>query len=460
MKNFLIKVSVFVLVFSTAIVYGAAKYSLRDLPVVKRSTLTNGVRILSVEDDLPRSEITCSIGFGKIYEDSNNAGISEVLARAITIAGTKNYPGNELNSVLENLGGAISVTAGWENITITVRVLSKHSDLAFHIIADILKNLKLDDESVQYSKDLVFQKFMREMDDPANLGFTKAREIIFDGKGYGALMTKSSIDSMNSEVLKKLWDDITTSENIILAISSPIAESHLKEMINKNFGDIKAGSGKQYYVDNEKLKKNLAARSGKIYFIPKESQQATIVLGTIAPDVNYKGNYSLTLLNYILGGGSFSSRLMTEIRVKRGLAYSVFSIIRNRSKTGVFLSFVQTRNDEAAISLQLMRENILKLKDEPVSDEELLWAKESITNSYIFNFATVSDVLSNYIELEINNWPGDYFYKYLDKIDEVNKKDILQEAKLLFGSGLIIVVVGDKTLEQRLRKEGEVVVLN
>jgi len=139
MKNFLIKASVFVLVFSTAIVYGAVKYSLRDLPVVKRSTLTNGVRILSVEDDLPRSEITCSIGFGKIYEDSNNAGISEVLARAITIAGTKNYPGNELNSVLENLGGAISVTAGWENITITVRVLSKHSDLAFHIIADILK---------------------------------------------------------------------------------------------------------------------------------------------------------------------------------------------------------------------------------------------------------------------------------------------------------------------------------
>jgi hypothetical protein len=69
-------------------------------------------------------------------------------------------------------------------------------------------------------------------------------------------------------------------------------------------------------------------------------------------------------------------------------------------------------------------------------------------------------VLSNYIELEINNWPGDYFYKYLDKIDEVNKKDILQEAKLLFGSGLIIVVVGDRTLEQRLRKEGEVVVLN
>ena len=164
-------------------------------------------------------------------------------------------------------------------------------------------------------------------------------------------------------------------------------------------------------------------------------------------------------MNYVLGGGSFNSRLVAEIRVKRGLAYAVQSVIRFRYKTGVFLAYAQTENRTAGRVLAIMKENIEKLGRESMHRNEIVWAKNAISNSFIFQFDTPHNILSNYMEIAYNNLPVDYYARYLDHIRAVQETDIVREAGELFRYGTITVVVGGEAAAAGLAKFGKVVVI-
>lgn len=451
--------SIFMLI-SPAANAGKENVPLLDgLPRVETYDLKNSIRLLTIKDDLPRTEIICSIGFGKMHEDAGNAGLSEIIAQEISISGTKKYPGNELNEKLEAVGGEISISAGWENITIVIKVLSRHSEFAFDILGDILKDPVFSKDTISYSKKLVMEKFRREMDDPSSAGFTKVREIIFNGKGYGATLSQKSVDSISVKDLQETWKRITKGGNILVAVSSSLESDKLHNIAVNQLSGIIKGGRECYTEDYTSLSSEIKLKAENIYLVPKDLEQATIITGTIAPEISYQGNYSLFLMNYILGGGSFNSRLMNEIRVKRGLAYSVFSLVRNRCKTGVFMSFVQTRNEETANVLALMKENIIKMSEVEVSEDELQWARESVINSYVFSFAKTSDILENYLQIEFYNLDKWYYRDYLKNISKVTPADIKKESALLLRHGIVTVVVGNRNLEESLKKYGKVIIL-
>jgi len=149
---------------------------------------------------------------------------------------------------------------------------------------------------------------------------------------------------------------------------------------------------------------------------------------------------------------------MNEIRVKRGMAYSVYSLVRNRRNAGVFISFAQTRNESAPEVLSLMHENIKKMYSEPVTGEELDWAKESVKNSYVFRFNNIDDLLGNFLEIEYNDLDAGYYRDYLANINKVTAGEIAEESGKMFGQGLVTVVVGSRNLEKTLSSMGRVVI--
>jgi zinc protease len=432
---------------------------LSSLPEVKKHKLKNDINILYLKDDLPVTVIYASISFGKMYENSSTAGIAEVLNKTLTIAGTSSYPGNKLNEALESIGGQIQISAGWETIGIEIKVLSKYSKLAFSILGDILKNPIFEDAGVKSARKMVIEKLKRDLDEPDEIGVLKLREIIFGGSGYGSVPTEKSISGIDPDSLKSLWKRFAAGGNITVAVSSSESESEIVSLAVKELSGIIKGSKEYYTVDKDKIISDIKSASGIIYLIPLELEQATIYTGTFAPDIRYNGNYALYLMNYILGGGSFNSRLMNEIRVKRGLAYSVYSLVRNRRNAGVFISFVQTKNESAAEVLSLMQENIKKIYDEPVSADELNWAKESVKNSYVFRFSTIDDLLGNFLEIEYNDLDADYYKKYLENINRVTPADLAEEGRKMFSQGIVTVVVGSRKLEKDLSAHGKVVII-
>ncbi len=431
---------------------------LSGLPEVKKHKMENDVNLLYIKDDLPVTVIYASISYGKMHETKTNAGISDVLNKTLTMAGSAAYPGNTINQKLESIGGEIHISTGWETIGIEIKVLSKYNNLAFNILGDILKNPVFEDAEIKSAKKLVIEKIKRNMDEPDETGVLKLREIIFGGAGYGSVPTQKSIEGIDAAALKTLWNRFATGGNVTIAISSSEDDGRIIALAEKELSGIVKGNKEYYTADKEKILSALKSSSGIIYLIPLEIEQATIYTGTYAPELKYNGNYALYLMNYVLGGGSFNSRLMNEIRVKRGLAYSVYSLVRNRRNAGVFISFAQTKNESASEVLSLMNENIKKMYNEPVSNEELNWAKESVKNSYVFNFNNINDLLGNFLEIEYNDLDAGYYKNYLDNINKVTSSEIVDESLKMFSQGIVTVVVGSRKLEKELSLHGKVVI--
>lgn len=431
-----------------------------SMPEVKNIFLDNGIKIIRINDELPKTEIYVSISYGKLFENMDNAGISEVIANLLLVSGSKKYPDGSIIKLIETAGGEVSVNAGWENISIQISVLSRDAELAFDIISDMLTNPLFDDEAVRNSGRFVYERYIRSLDDPAARAIINAREIMFDGTGYGAVITSGSISSITRKSIMDIWGRYTVGGNIIVSVSSSLDDGKLTALCKKSFSPVRAGERQYYSVDNEKILSQMTEKSRYIYLVPSDMEQATILFAAPAPDINYQGNYAIEVMNYILGGGSFGSRMWNDIREKRGLAYSVYTYVINRYKAGLFFAFAQTRTEEVGNVITLMKNNIRLVCEQPVLKEELNWAVNSISNSYVFTFSKVNQILNNYFIMEYYGLDKDYFNDYTSNISKVTDEQILKESKNIFGRGLITVVVGKQELEGELSKFGKVVIVD
>lgn len=428
------------------------------LPRVTKFYPTEGLSAYRIKNEIPALTITAQIGYGSLYEKKDNAGISALLSKTISLAGSRHFPGNTLYQTIENIGGKISFDTSWEETSITITVLDRYAETAFKVLADLIKDPLIQPSTLNDARSLVEESLKRQRDMPHFVAFEALREILFDGDGYGATPTKKSLNSITADDLQGVARSSFASGNIILGISSSLEGAHIESLAKKYFSDIRKGSRQKYLVDHTLLYSRLEKNSGKIFFIPRDIPQSTIAVGTIAPPIGIPEEFSLVSMNYILGGGSFNSRLMTEIRSKRGLTYSTASVIRFRKETGLFLAYAQTRNDAAALTLKLIIENIESIKTKEVAPEELNWMKLSFENSYIFEFDTPRNILGKYLFLDYYGLSESYLSNYISKICAVSAPSIMQSAQNLFRKGTVKVVVGKREMEKKLAEQGEVVI--
>ncbi len=429
-----------------------------DLPRVNSLTAKNGLKLFYIKDELPRLIIVLSAGFGKLHENSSNAGVSDLLARTLSLAGSKKYPADVLHNTIESIGGRFSVQSSFEETQIVIEVIEKYSGLAFDIMTDMILNPNIDSKIMGKARSLLLEDLRRKKDNPDMLAFDKSKEIIFNGAGYGAYPTENSLNSISGKDLQAILNDYFTAKNTIMGIASSQSFNEIENNL-KGLEVLREGAVMNYYSDVNALAASLPEKSKKIYLLPKNIPQAVIVVGTIAPDIKDAGIYALSLMNDILGGSDFSSRLMHEIRVKRGLAYSVQSTVRFRKNTGIFFAFAQTRNETADTALSLILENIEQISISQVKNEELKSAKGSLKNSYIFEFDTPVSILKKYAFLSYNDLSESFLFDYVKRVESVSREEIQKESLKLFDKGLVKLVVGKKELEKSLSKFGKVVII-
>ncbi len=430
-----------------------------SLPPVEEYELGNGLKVFYIRDELPQFSIVASVGFGKLYEGRLNAGVSDLLARALTLGGSKRYPGDRLHEAVESVGGRIAINASWETVSISIRVLERHADLALDIMADLLADPALDERSIADARAMMIEGIRRKVDSPSLLAIEKVREIIFDGTGYGSVPSEQSVNSISQAELRTAFNNHFRAANMAIGVVGTPAAMAVRERLEKALSTIERGERVSYPFDAEKAASAVRAGTKKIYFIERPVPQATIVVGTLAPPLADPDSYALGVMNFILGEGSFSSRLVREIRVNRGLSYVVQSVLRQRKDTGIFLAFAQTNTAESPLTLRLILENMEKMTSSPVTPDELTWARQSMINSYIFEFETPLSVLEKYMTVYQMGLPFSYIADYQRKVAGVGPDAVLAGGKKLFGQGAVRLVLGDKALKKELATFGEVVVV-
>jgi zinc protease len=356
--------------------------------------------------------------------------------------GTQKRTSQEISEEIEFVGGSIGASADDDYTVISLSVLKKDIGAGFDILSDILVNPSFPENELKNIKRLIKGGLRQKEEDPGYVAGRNFGEAVYGDHPYGRPVagTIESIDGVKRDDLVRFHRSYYRPNNSVLSVVGDIGYSELSTLIKKylatwNRGDIT--ERKTYSV------KEMVAPV--IVKIDRELAQASIVLGHIGVKRADPDYYSISVMNYILGGGGFSSRLMTKIRDEMGLAYDVRSLFIPLKQKGVFQVSVQTKNESANTAIREILSQMKRIRDEDVSDGELADAKSYMTGSFPRRLDTMAKISRLLALIEFYELGLDYDKKYLDYINKVTVDDVRRVAnKYLHPDRYVLVIVADQ----------------
>jgi predicted Zn-dependent peptidase len=432
------------------ILYPPLKFS---LPKAQRFVLENGIIVHLLEDhEIPLVNISVVIRTGSVYDPDGREGLAELTGEVMRTGGTAPLSGNEVDETLEFIGGSLSISVDRDSGSVNLSILKKDMDEGLMILSGILQNPSFEDDKLKLAKALKIEDLKRIGDNPQRLAFREFNRLIFQNNPRGRLPRISSVEKITRDDLILFHKSYFSPRNIMMTITGDIAKDEAVRKIQHYFG---AWHVPKTVTDSPPLP---IRPEGRIYFLLKDIPQSIIIHGNHAPSKKDADSYAFEVLDFILGSGGFRSRIFQEVRSSLGLAYSAGSFYRSRSEYGIFGAYAITGSESTAVVLSLIRSIIEDAKDNPVSMQELDWAKNSINKSFIFSFLSARQIARQQMMLEYDSLPDDYLITYRDTIQKIFLEDVRFVAKkyLSFDRGVTLVVGNERAYHLLKSEFGEI----
>nr|MBN2277515.1 insulinase family protein [candidate division Zixibacteria bacterium] len=408
---------------------------------IDRIVMDNGLVVYLYEDhSLPLFNLYTIIRCGDIFDPSEKQGLSRLVGQVMRTGGTETISGDSLNILLEFIAGSLETGIGMENGTANLSILSGDTEFGLKLYSDLLRHPAFPQDKIDLAKEDIKTEIKRRNDNPHGISSRYFDNIIYGDHPYGHIQEWPIVRDITRDDLVSYHRKYFVPENIIIGIAGDFNKKDVLEKLKKNLGDWKKSG--QVLPDYPPV---LYTSHPGVFQIKKEINQAYILLGHLGIKRNNPDRYAIDLLNYILGAGSFTSRLTSTVRSDEGLAYSVGSRYNTGNRDfGTFEAYCQTKSATAHKAIGLMLNEIRKIRDEGVTDVELDEAREATINRFIFNFDNSGEIINNMISLEFNGYPPDYYQRYLDYYRQVTMDDIKRVAiEYLKPDSLTLVVVGN-----------------
>ncbi|MBI4843439.1 MAG: insulinase family protein [Nitrospirae bacterium] len=416
----------------------------------KRSLLENGMTLMVVEKhNLPVVKVVVGIKAGSIYEPEGKSGVANLAASLLT-EGTFKRTARQISSEIEFVGGSVGASAGEDYITVSLSVLKKDVELGFDILSDIILNPSFPEDELKKKAEIIKADIISSEDDPSYVAQREFNKAVFGEHPYGRLLsgTVETIEKISRDDLVGFHSGYYTAGNAIMSVVGDLSSQEAEELIKKYFSNWRAGS-----VTTVSAQKIPVQKKRNTVTVDKDLTQATISLGHLGVSREDPDYYSLTVMNYILGGGGFASRLMDNIREDKGLVYDVHSYFNPRKYGGSFEVSLQTKNESANKAIEEVLEEIRKIRSERVSDAELTGAQLFLTGSFPMKIETSSRIANFLIAVEFYRLGADYIDKYPTYINSVTKEDVLRVAKKYLDPDNYTIIVVANQKEAGIREE-------
>lgn len=409
---------------------------------VSRTTLPNGLVVLhSEKHNLPIVMLTLLIKVGQVNEPKDKAGLANLTAELLT-EGTKERSSTQISEELEFIGASLSASAKRDYTTISLSVLKKDMQKGFELFSDILLNPVFTQDEIERNRELTKGFLKQREEDPSFIAGRAFRREVFGEHPYGRLI-EGSIDTIDRIKRQDILDFYTAyflPNNSILSVVGNLTSEELDMLIKKYLSDWKRAN-----IPSKRLNIVSERKERRLVTIDKDLTQANIVLGNIGLSRDNPDYYAVLVMNYILGGGGFSSRLMQSIRDEKGLAYDVHSFFQSYKQGGMFKVYVQTKNESANTVIHELLKQIKRIREESVTDQELSDAKSYLTGSFPRRIDTNRKIADFLAVVEFYDLGLDYIENYPQYINSVTKEDVLRVAKMyLDNEDYILVVVADQ----------------
>lgn len=431
-----------------------------QLPEYKRYELDNGMVVYLLEDrDLPLIGGTALIRTGSRFEPANKVGLAKFTGTLMRSGGTKNHPAAELNSILEQKAARVETSIGSTSGSASFSTLTEDLDTVFPLFKEVLRQPAFAPEKFAIAQKQQQGGIARRNDAPKDIANREFDKIIYgDTSPYARTVEYASLANISLQDLADFHQTYVRPDSIILGIVGDFDTEAMMQRVEDAFGNWQAPSSLP------PLAAPLASQKydhGVFVVDRPQLTQSNILLGHIGGQFNSPDYPTLSVLNGVLNG--FGGRLFNEVRSRQGLAYTVYcSWSPSYDFDGLFVAGGQTQTNNTVPFIKSVIAEIKKLRTSLVSEKELSNAKESILNSFVFNFQNPSQTLSRLMRYEYFDYPEDFIFTYQDKVQNTSKEDILKAAQeYIQPDKLVTLVVGNSKAIQpplnQLAKEINVV---
>lgn len=429
-------------------------------PKVERIVIENGMIIYLLEDhSLPLFHIGAVIKTGSVYDPPDKLGLASLAGNVLRSGGTTSMASDKINEELEYIAASIETNISRESGNVSLSTLKKDIDKGLKIFADILMNPAFEEDKIKKRKDEIIESIRRENDVPGAIVYREFRKLIYDDKHPYSRKIEGEIETIKNitrDDIIAFYKQYFCPNNIIMGISGDFKKDEIISKIKAVFGDWQ--KKEVNFPEIKRVEKNLEE---SVNYIFKEINQSNIVLGHLGIERTNKDYFPVMLMNFVLGGGSLKARIPDKVRGERGLAYSVHSDFHTQRDLGFFYVSCQTKSESTIEAISLILEEIRRIRDEPISDEELTRGRDTIINQFIFRFTDSASIVSQIVDIEYEGLPPDYLDTYVENIRSITKADIQRAAKeYLHPEKMEMLIIGDEAqFDMPLKELGTVSVI-
>ncbi|WP_097001011.1 M16 family metallopeptidase [Persephonella hydrogeniphila] len=370
---------------------------------------------------------------GSVEDPAGKKGLTN-LTLSLLLKGSKNFSAFEINKVFEDSGGYISTSVGEEYSTIEFALRTEDFEKGMEVIKDMIFNPLFPEEKLQMEKKNVIAQIRAKKEEGFSYAFDELRKEIYKGTPYeySPLGVEKDVSSITVKDLKKRWSELLIGGRFVVSFVGDMQYSEVESKIKDVFSRIKDAPYTfpvySYDIFRRKCKT-----------VKREGAQSTILVAYDAPNATDKGYFSMKVLNGILGSG-FTSRLFQELREKRGLAYAVGSFFPTRINMGRLIAYIGTAPEKTEDSLKGIVQ-VVKSIEKGVKEEEIKIAKEKIIGHFLLEHQTRAKQAWYLGWFETIGLGYQMDKEYPEKINKVNKRDILDVWKDYIPKGYRCVVV-------------------
>jgi zinc protease len=414
------------LIISIATFFAVSAHAV--LPI-QEIALSNGTKAYLIQTNaIPMVDIEISIDAGSRYDPKNQSGLASLTAAMLT-RGIRWQDGilNEAQQAdaIAELGASISASASGERAIVRARSLSRPDILnpLLQLLVSSVSKPIFDQSILMREKQRVSSAIQEGDTKPEVILQKRFREEVFGNYPLARSPSIESIAAIQEGDLKRFHQDFYRQDRVIVNIVGHVEPAKAKQIAEQIINALPV-KGPVIPALPPLERSPIEPESKRLIRIPFQTQQTHIAMGMTAIARDNPDYFSLLVGNYVLGGGGFVSRLVGEVRDKRGFAYSVFSYFQPGRDTGTFEAGLQTRNDQADQALNVLQPTIARFIDDGPSDAELAAAKANLINGFPLRLDSNRKLLDNLSAITWNQLPLNTLDIWTQQVAAVRKDDV------------------------------------
>jgi zinc protease len=411
---------------------------------IKRTKLNNGaVLLVSEQHQLPMVSIAIAFDAGSRRDPGGKEGLAELTASSLE-QGTKQLSVTDFNQKVDFIGSSISIGADRDYVYASMTSLKKYEADTLHLLAQSLENPGLRDGDIVRKRGEQVAAIKANEEEPGYTAMVAFAKQLF-GNGPYAHPTEGfgeSVAKLTPSDVRDFYRQYYHTGGAVIAVTGDVAVEAIKSRLEQELSGLAGTVPAQPEPATPSIPPGIHAQ-----LINRNVAQANLILGAGGIARSNPDYYRIQVMNYILGGGGFSSRLMKVVRSKAGLAYSIDSAFSAGKFPGAFAVVLQTKNQSAQQALKLIIEQLREIQDQTVSDRELAAAKKYMIGSFPLRLDRQSQIVSFMLQIELYGLGLDYAERYPKLIGDVTALEVRETAqKYLRADALDLVAVANQSL--------------